>query len=432
MTHRSTNSQPFSRVGSDILKLALAAAGVQGVALLALPFLQRYFYTPEAFADFALYSQLAGLLGAVATARMDLAVVQHKTQLLARAALQNGLKALALTTAISLVLALGLKWGGMEMGKVPYLWIALPLGVTSLGMGALFTAWLSRDKAFGAVAQYRAIGGTTGELLRFATARLGHTGLIVGRVLGQWFTALLAWRAFGKDASPSFLPSAANRREAWAMDKDYLRFTTPSNLLAMAANACLVLFLFECASRDFVGQVGTALAYLTAASGLLIRSVNDVFFRHLKDIAPAVLPGVYMRWALGIAALTATGCLVLFAIPTEMVTHMLGTQWSNMLPAMRWLSLWMIPWVAASSLSGIFPHLRRQSLAFGLDVLHLILIVGWLWLNWSPLGSGNMAYDSMDILKEYACIQAGFYTRALALGWSACLRGAKTQMPSVH
>lgn len=426
MTQRSFSLfRPFSKVGTDILKLSLAAAGVQGIALVALPFLQRFFYSPEAFADFTLYSQLAGILGAIATARMDLAVVQHNGERLARAALHNGLHVLCFTTGIALLLALGLNWGGFQMGQVPGLWFGLPLGVASLGIGALASSWLTRDQAFGTLARYRTAGGAAGEALRFAFVGLGHVGLIAGRVAGQWLTAVLAWRACQKEQTRGIRPSRDERRAAWSMDRDYLRFTTPSNLLSMAANACLVFFLFEYATRDFVGQVGTALAYLTAASGLVIRSVNDVFFRHLKDIEPQKLPSLYLKWALGLTSLTAVGCAILHAIPGSLVSQLLGDQWSAMLPAMKWLSLWMMPWVAASSLSGVFPHLRRQALAFGLDVGHLLLLSFWLWLNWSHVGQESISSIGMDILKEYAMIQGGFYAIALVVGWRICKIGVR-------
>ena len=102
----------------DMARLAVSAGLVQGVAVLSLPLLQRWCYGPEAFADFALYSQWAGLLGAIATLRMDLAVVQHAEDRLARAAWQNGLRALAGFFLGAAVLAVGLQASGSAMGQI--------------------------------------------------------------------------------------------------------------------------------------------------------------------------------------------------------------------------------------------------------------------------------------------------------------------------
>ena len=74
----------------DILGLSISAGLAQIAAVVALPLLQRYCYGPVAFADMAAYAQLAGILGAVATLRMDLALVKQNSLENARATLSNG------------------------------------------------------------------------------------------------------------------------------------------------------------------------------------------------------------------------------------------------------------------------------------------------------------------------------------------------------
>ena len=411
----SPDSNPPSALLKDMLRLALSAGMVQGVALLALPMLQRWCYGPEAFAEFSLYSQWAGLFGAVATLRMDLAVVHHAEDQMARAAWQNGLRALLAVSLSASVMAFVLDAAGFAMGQVDGLWLWLPLGVGAIGLGSMTTAILSRDRHFGAIATLRGTGGLLGEALRFASAGLGHSGLIAGRIAGQWWTALGALRKVRTKWSPEKAPQREDRQTAWKMDLDYVRFTTPANLLAMAANALLILFLFERAPVEFTGQVGAALAYLTVAAGLVIRSVSDVFFRHLRDVAPGRLRAFYLRWSAGLLVASAAGIGLLFVFPDEWGIALLGERWRRMWPAMRWLSLWMPFWISASALSGIFPHLRRQSWSFGLDVLHLALIAGWIW-TWSEAHPEILASPHWTLLKEYAGLQGGFYALAICVG----------------
>ena len=410
----------------DMARLAVSAGLVQGVAVLSLPLLQRWCYGPEAFADFALYSQWAGLLGAIATLRMDLAVVQHAEDRLARAAWQNGLRALAGFILGAAVLAVGLQASGSAMGQVDALWLWLPLGVGAVGLSSLATAMLSRDRHFSAVARFRATGGILGEALRFAGSVMGASGLIAGRIAGQGWTALQATVRARQPWANTPRPTAADRREAWHIDRDYIRFTTPANLLAMAANALLLLFLCASAPKDWVGQIGAALAYLTVAAGLVIRSVSDVFFRHLREVPRPSLAAFYTRWALGLCLASAVGISLLFLCPVEWATALLGERWSGMLPAMRILSLWMPLWIAASALSGIFPHLRKQAWAFGLDVVHLALIAGWLMWNWTGVAAQDLMGQGDVLLMEYAGIQALFYGLALLTGVGLCRRAARS------
>jgi hypothetical protein len=401
------------------MRLVTAAAGVQGAALLALPLLQRWCYGPGDFADFALYSQWAGLFGAVATVRMDLAVVKHDQDRMARAAMANGLRALGVTALLSGLAMLCLHLGGSHMGRLSGLWFWLPLGVVGLGLGNLATAWLTRENRFGLVARHRGWGGVSGEALRFAFSGLAGTGLIAGRIAGQWLTAGLALRSMNGLTAADH-PSHEERRTAWVLDRDYVRYTTPANLLAMGANALLILYLFEAAPKDTVGQVGAAAAYLTVAAGLLIRGVNDVFFRLLNDIADDQLMAVYLRWALPLLVIASLGVFALHWIPDFWVVSLLGERWADLLPVMCILSTWMVPWVAASSLSGIFPHLGRQSWSLALDVLHLVLVAGWL--AWFATSQPPIVPGDWTILKQYALVQGSFYLIALVAGVIACRR----------
>jgi len=403
----------------NVVRLVTAAAGVQGAALLALPLLQRWCYGPGDFADFALYSQWAGLFGTVATVRMDLAVVKHDRDDMAPAALTNGLRALGVIALVSCLAVLCLRWGGSDMGRLSGLWFWLPLGVVGLGLGNLATAWLARENRFDLVARHRGWGGVSGEALRFAFNGLAGTGLIAGRIAGQWLTAGLALRSMN-GLTAADRPSREERRTAWALDRDYVRYTTPANLLAMGANALLILYLFEAAPKDTVGQVGAAAAYLTVAAGLLIRGVNDVFFRLLNDIPASQLTAVYLRWAVPLLGIAVLGVVVLHGVPDAWVVSLLGPRWADLLPVMCLLSTWMVPWVAASSLSGIFPHLGRQSWSLALDVFHLVLVAGWL--AWFTTSQPPIVPGDWTILKHYALVQGSFYLIALVAGVIACRR----------
>lgn len=399
-------------------RLALSAGLVHGVALLAMPALQRWFYGPHAFAEFSVYSQWAGLIGAVATLRMDLALVKHDREALALGALVNGLKALVFSVFLSVLVASGMRLSGWEAGHISGLSLWLPLGVAGMGLGTLMTAWLSRDQRFADIARSRGWGGMLGEGSRFAAANLGAGGLIAGRIAGQWVLAALAWRQTRIRWSTLAAVGRADRSAAWKSDLDYARFTAPANVLSMAANALILLVLFETAPKAWVGQVGAALAYLTVAAGLVIRSVNDVFFRHLNDVKASALFRTYTQWAVGLTALSCAGIGCLHLIPDSWISGVLGLRWADLLPAMRWLSLWMPFWIAASALSGIFPHLGKQATALQLDIVHLLLVA--MWLYWTRSNAVDMDLHPWRLLKEYAVLQGAFYLGALAVGLRLC------------
>lgn len=420
MSEDLSTSHRLTRRLRDMLGLMSSAGLAQGAAVVALPLLQRFCYGPVAFADMAVYTQLAGILGAVATLRMDLALVKHPEPSVARATFDNGLRALLVTTGISLVIALLLPLSGSEMGQIQWLWCALPLGVLGVGLNGLISGWLTRAERFGTMAAMRAGGGVTGEALRFAAAPMGSIGLIAGRIAGQWCTVVWGLRAMAEAWSQAPKSTKASRRAAWKQDRPYSWYTTPANLLAMAANGLFILFLFEFGEGQFVGVVGAGMAYLTVAAGLVIRSVNDVFFKHLDDIPSHRLLRHYAGWSLGLIALSTMGIAVLWGIPDAWVTQILGNAWRDMLPIMRILAPWMVPWIAASALSGIFPHLGRQSWTLALDALHLMMVGGLLWsVRVAMPGATLDQSGALQLVREYTLVQGVFYALAIGVAFIA-------------
>ena len=129
---------------------------------------------------------------------------------------------------------------------------------------------------------------------------------------------------------------------------------------------------------------------------------------------------VYLRWALPLLVIASLGVFALHWIPDFWVVSLLGERWADLLPVMCILSTWMVPWVAASSLSGIFPHLGRQSWSLALDVLHLVLVAGWL--AWFATSQPPIVPGDWTILKQYALVQGSFYLIALVAGVIACRR----------
>ncbi len=405
------------------MALAFGSGVAQLASLLALPLLQRFYYGPEAFADMAVYSQLVGILGAIATFRMDLAIVKSPDELAAKASTSNGIRALIVTTLGAFLLACALDAGGWAMGGIPWLAMLLPLGVAGMGLNGLLAGWLARADRFGTLAWTRSGGTLMGEAARFPLSVWEGAGLIAGRLAGQWCTALAciwklqpAWRSLPKSRSQ-------DRKAAWMRDWDYVRYTTPANVLAMAANGAFVFFLFETCTPDLVGNIGAGMAYLTVAAGLVIRSVNDVFFKHLDDIPKDSLLRQYWGWACSLMMLTVLGLSPLWWIPESWVAAKLGAGWSDMLPLMRLLAPWMVPWIAASALSGIFPHLGLQSWSLALDALHLLLIASLVVLALPLLHNGALAdADAWQFLRRYTMAQGAFYLCALAAGTAAILK----------
>ena len=420
MSDLSPSRSLLKRRLQDIASLSFSAGLAQAAAVVALPLLQRYCYNPSAFADMAVYSQLVGILGAVATLRMDLALVKQNSIEQARATFSLGLRSILFMAFVAMLLAFGFSAAGLEMGAIPWLWCLLPLGVVGLGMNGLVTGWLSREERFQKLAVVRAGGSFVGEALRFVGASLGSLGLIAGRISGQWCSAIWGFRTLHRSWRSAPKSTRTSRKKAWSENRAYAVFTTPANVLAMAANGLFILYLFEFGSGNIVGSVGAGMAYLTVAAGLVIRSVSDVFFKHLDDVPPGALMRHYTRWMAVLVLLSAAGISVLWAIPDGWATLLLGDAWKDMLPVMRIMAPWMVPWIAGSALSGIFPHLGRQSWTLALDAVHLAMVGGLIWASDAARTTTVLSDpEVLFLLLDYTLVQASFYTMAIGVALAA-------------
>ena len=88
-----------------------------------------------------------------------------------------------------------------------------------------------------------------------------------------------------------------------------------------------------------------------------------------------------------------------------------------MLNIMRIIALWMVPWIAGSSLSVVFPHLGLQSWTLKLDFLHLVMIAGLIGFTQSQTSAAMLTEtEALQFLMRYTALQAGFYVMALAMG----------------
>ncbi|MDB4676551.1 hypothetical protein OAH93_02810, partial [Flavobacteriales bacterium] len=125
-------------------------------------------------------------------------------------------------------------------------------------------------------------------------------------------------------------------------------------------------------------------------------------------------------WIATLMLLATAGISVLWAIPESWVTFLLGDAWKDMLPVMRIMAPWMVPWIAGSALSGIFPHLGRQSWALVLDTLHLAMVGGLIWAaNASRTSEALSDPEVLVLLHDYTLVQAAFYTVAIGVAFAA-------------
>ena len=267
----------------NVLTLMTGTTLAQAIPILAAPILTRI-YTPADFGVLALFVAITSVLGAIATARYELAIMLPQDD-------EDALNLVALGVTIAITMSICMLvivavfnqqiaalLGNPDMA--PWLYAA-PLVVMLLGAYNALRYFNLRHKHFGTVAAataYKA-GGGTGVQLLLGTFVLGPAGLLIGHVFshvaGNTSLLLNVLRQPGSTSSLS-------RTRAKGLASKYADFPKFS-LWAVLANSLshnlinvFISIIYTSATLGFYALVKRVLGTPTTLIG---RAVGDVFFQ---------------------------------------------------------------------------------------------------------------------------------------------------------
>jgi O-antigen/teichoic acid export membrane protein len=103
------------------------------------------------------------------------------------------------------------------------------------------------------------------------------------------------------------------------------------------------------------------------------------------------------------------GLVMLYFIPSSIVTYILGEKWSGLLYIIKIISPWMGLMFMTSSLSYIFIRLGKQKEIFFFDIFHLVLIFVTLFT------SQLFFNDGLETLYVITIAQSIFYILSISL-----------------
>ena len=216
----------------NVLTLMTGTAIAQAIPVLISPILTRL-YTPEDFAVLALFMSVVVIIGAISTARYELAIMLPKHKRDAVNILALSLIINIIVSLISLIIILIFKNQiilllGSEELRI-WLYFA-PVTIFFIGVYQAFNYWSTRNKTFtknaiSRVAQSSTVAATN---LSVGFVKAGPVGLISGAILGQIIGALvLSWETlvnfnkFRKQLSVKLIKTNAKKYS------NFLKINTP-------------------------------------------------------------------------------------------------------------------------------------------------------------------------------------------------------------
>lgn len=411
--------------GYHVLTLAGGTLAGQLILFVSLPFLQRYFYGPEAFGVFTLYVALSEFLIDFSGLKYELAIINNKrgkdtvnTFLLSL--LSVGFFSLLIGTVLAvLYFLLPHTQFVQELGPALFL---VPVSVLCFGSFNTLNYWLNNKEKYRLMSAGKVINSLASEPAKFALAsptRHSGLGLITGRVLGQMALFVFNIGLFLRyDRQMLRLASRRHILRMGKIHRNYPLFIMPGMMISTGISYFFFQFVFTVFGNEKVGLVGPSISYIGVAFGILSTAFAQVFYKRISTVSDyGHLRSLYLKFA-GLLFLPGLAvCIGSYLLPVEWIVHLLGERWRELLPITRIMVLWMVFSSVATSLNHIHLRMGTQRILFGLEVLHLALVSAGLF------GGYLFSKSFYGTLYAFSAVQILYY--AILISVSVFLLSAR-------
>jgi len=421
------NGTLIRRIIGDILRISGAEGLAHILALAASPLIARL-YSPEAFGQFAMFNALVTMLTPLTSLRYEWALPLPREEasaldLLALCIVLVAISSLALAIINPFLWPMLAKWIGVSGTEI----MLLPVAIFAMGLHAVVTNWLVRERAFREVARVRfttmvgAVACQIGIGCLFAGPRSLILGMIAGYLLGLALAGYHCRRALWRSAARMDLNGM---RGTAAEYRSFALITAPSgavNALGSQMSSMVLPSLYGLAVN---GQYSLARRVLAQPMVLIGQTVNEVLWGNAARLFaedPARLWPLFLQLNICLLAVMAPS-LVLMFFGTEIFAFVFGERWeqagsfAGIMIAASFLGL------AAQGTTSL--HIYRLNHWMSLwEVLQLLLIVVALVAAW------RMALSPVVCIVGITAAQAASHATLLGLNALAVRRVLRKSEP---
>lgn len=337
-----------SEFKKSVITLVLGSSIAQIIPFAAEPILSRLF-TPAEFGIFEIYAAIVIMLGAIANARYEMAIILPKPE-------NKATNLLGLSVVIVIAFSL-LCTGILLISKNSLIgWINnpeftiylyyIPIGIFLIGINRSFLFWALRQKRMNVMSLSRILESTgkAGSSIIFGITRFSSFGLILGQIIGQFISALLLIYSFLRfdRKNTRFLSEKLLMNQA----KVYAEFPKINVPLAISEMIQIsgIIFIFSLFfDNTKIGEFSKALRITLIPMNLLGASIAQVFYQKgSKDLSKGIDISVYLKkivrsliwWSL-------PGLILFLLISPWLFGFVLGKEWVTAGEYARILAAWI-------------------------------------------------------------------------------------------
>ncbi|MFZ2261730.1 MAG: oligosaccharide flippase family protein [Luteococcus japonicus] len=401
-----------------VLTLMTGTAVAQAIPLLARPVLSRM-YTTEEFGLYSIYMSLAAGIVTIGALRYDLAVVIPEKDSDARGIVKLASRlAVATSAASTILLVIYAKPLARLFGNPAAAQYLPAVGLVVFAMTQISSRqyWLNRRKRYKEMARNRmgqSVGTTAAQLGAGALGMPGAWGMILGPLVGQWFSFLNLWRLTRHETAPQPGDSAL------AMAKEHRKMPLvngPNAVVDTVRLNGINLMTAAFFSPAVLGQFAQAWTLLQMPMGLINGALSQVFFQKLATTRRGQMFVVVRNAMVRSLLIGAVPFALIWLLAPWLFPFVLGSQGHHDWTLAGQIARALVPWLylnfVTSPISMLFLTVKRQGVMLAQAIPYMAVPLTLIWNVHSSILQ-TMTYVSWSM----AGLLVVFLALALMVAW---------------
>lgn len=384
----------------SILLVVSGTAAAQAITFLFYPLITRL-YGPEAFGTLGAFVAIMSLATAIAALTYPIAIVLPKEDDKARRiAKLSVLIAFVFALAISVVIIM---FGSViadvfSINEISSFLILIPIAMFFAALQQVMQQWLIRKKQFKIIARVAVSQSLVLNLTKAGGGLIYPSGLflIILTVLGNALHAFQLWlgslRSLSQDDALNLKLIKNNHYKETAMlYKDFPLYRAPETFVYAFSESIVVIALAAYYDATIVGFFTLSRLAMMAPTSLIGTAVSNVLYPKAAELSDSLieLRSLFLKATAGILLVAGLPFLLIVIIGPTVFRIVFGDEWLIAGEYARWVSIWLIFFLAARPAITLFPVLNIQRLFLASEVFFLFLKAVALWGGGSLVGTAS-------------------------------------------
>jgi O-antigen/teichoic acid export membrane protein len=378
---------PFKFSKSEFIRhsfiLFLGLVFAQSLSVILYPVFSRI-YTPGQFGTFALFVSITGIMALLSSGVYEQAILLPREE--KKALTLIALPLILTMVQCSLFFVLILLFKDFIANKLlnnaqikPFL-LLIPVSVLLNNVYTTFTFYANRRKHYSFISQSainQGVGINISKLV-FGTSNLANSGLILGRIIGQFTSAVqLVTQVVRKSASlrHEINYSPDSLKEVAVAYKNFPMFRMPLALMNTFSTALPVFVLNKYFTAFDAGQYSLAAGVLLTPVVLIVSAVSKVLNQNIIERMNSGVPVyAYIKRVLRIIMpVTAVLFIAFFFFSKIIFVFLFGNDWQEAGKIGGMLLPWVFMVLFATPFGFVPDMFFRQKKAMIIDAVYLVL-----------------------------------------------------------